>query len=63
MIKFVLNNNNFDWLQILKFGIIFILIGLLILLFGEAVIFILASLFIIVGALLIFFAFKIWSKR
>ncbi len=63
MIKFVLNNNNFDWLQILKFGIIFILIGLLILLFGEAVIFILASLFIIVGALIIFFAFKIWSKR
>tara|TARA_B110000116_G_C16713572_1_gene525700 strand:+ start:298 stop:489 length:192 start_codon:yes stop_codon:yes gene_type:complete len=63
MIKFILNNNNFDWLQILKIGITFILIGLLILLFREAVIGILAFFFILAGALIIFFAFKIWSNR
>tara|TARA_Y100001970_G_C14126837_1_gene799411 strand:- start:250 stop:441 length:192 start_codon:yes stop_codon:yes gene_type:complete len=63
MIKFVLNNNNFDWLQILKFGVIFILIGLLILLFGQAVIVILASLFILIGIIIIFAAFKIWNRR
>jgi|TARA_Y100000996_G_scaffold413499_1_gene401881 uncharacterized membrane protein HdeD (DUF308 family) len=63
MIKFVLNNNNFDWLQILKFGVISILIGLLILLFGQAVIVLLASIFIVIGVAIILLAFKLWSKK
>ena len=63
MIKFVLNNNNFDWIQILKFGDIFILIGLLILLFGQAVIVILASIFIVIGLAIIILAFKLWSNK
>ena len=63
MIKFVLNNNNFDWLQILKFGVIFILIGLLILLFGQAVIVILASIFLVIGVIIILLAFKLWSDK
>tara|TARA_B100000401_G_scaffold314076_1_gene216783 strand:+ start:1368 stop:1559 length:192 start_codon:yes stop_codon:yes gene_type:complete len=63
MIKFVLNNNNFDWLQILKFGVISILIGLLILLFGQAVIVILASIFIVIGLAIIILAFKLWSNK
>ena len=63
MIKFVLNNNNFDWLQILKFGVISILIGLLILLFGQAVIVLLASIFIVIGVAIILLAFKLWSDK
>ena len=60
MIKFILNNNNLNWLQIFKIGIIFILIGLLILLFKEIIIVILASIFILIGAMILYFAFKLW---
>ena len=62
MIKFILNNNNFNWLQIFKIGVIFILIGLLILLFKEMIIIILASLFILIGIIILYFAFKLWNN-
>ena len=60
MIKFILNNNNFNWAQILKIGIVFILIGLLILLFKEIIIVILASIFILIGLIISYFALKLW---
>ena len=62
MIKFILNNNNLNWLQIFKIGIVFILIGLLILLFEKVIIIILASIFILIGIAILYFAFKLWSN-
>ncbi len=58
MIKFILNNNNSHWTQLLKVGVMFILIGLLILLFEKVIIVLLASIFILIGVILSFFAFK-----
>ena len=63
MIKFILNNNNFHWIQILKIGIIFILIGMLILFFKDIIIVLLASLFILIGILIIFFSLKLWNEK
>tara|TARA_Y100001960_G_C14439497_1_gene711773 strand:+ start:121 stop:324 length:204 start_codon:yes stop_codon:yes gene_type:complete len=63
MIKFILNNNNLNWLQIFKIGIIFILIGLLILLFKEVIIIILASIFILIGLAILYFALKLWHNK
>ncbi|MAX10587.1 MAG: hypothetical protein CMG13_07055 [Candidatus Marinimicrobia bacterium] len=63
MIKFILNNNNLNWLQICKIGIIFILIGLLILLFKEFIIIVLASIFILIGFAILYFAFKLWHQK
>tara|TARA_Y100001968_G_scaffold331454_1_gene386188 strand:+ start:1464 stop:1670 length:207 start_codon:yes stop_codon:yes gene_type:complete len=60
MIKFILNNNGLHWLQAIKIGIVFILIGLLILIFKEIIITLLASVFILIGALIFYYAFKIW---
>ena len=58
MIKFILNNNNSHWTQLLKVGVLFILIGLLILLFEKVIIVLLASIFILIGVILSYFAFK-----
>ena len=58
MIKFILNNNNSHWTQLLKVGVMFILIGLLILLFEKVIIVLLASIFILIGVILSYFAFK-----
>ena len=57
MFKFIFNKDNVHWLQIIKVGIIFILIGLLILLLKEIIITILASIFILIGIIMIYFAF------
>tara|TARA_Y100000768_G_C23756092_1_gene576309 strand:+ start:9 stop:206 length:198 start_codon:yes stop_codon:yes gene_type:complete len=63
MLKFILKSSNFNWLQVLKFSFILILIGLLILLFGEAIVILLASLFIFFGILMLVFAIYLWLNR
>ncbi len=63
MIKFVLNNNGTHWLPLVKIGVVFMLIGFLILLFKEFIIIILASIFILIGALMFYLAFNVWNKR
>ena len=62
MIKFILNNNNSHWTQLLKVGVIFILIGLLILLFEKVIIVLLASIFILIGVIILYFAFNRMGK-
>ena len=63
MIKFILNNNNLNWIQIFKIGVIFILIGLLILLLKEIIIITLASIFILIGLAILYFALKLWKNN
>ena len=63
MVKFILNNSNFNWLQIMKFGLILILIGLIILLLGEAIVILLASIFIFLGILILIFSFNLWLNK
>ncbi|MAV63935.1 MAG: hypothetical protein CMG00_01950 [Candidatus Marinimicrobia bacterium] len=62
MIKFIYNNSIFNWLQLSKIGSTLILIGLLIFLFKDVIIFIIASLFIIIGLYILLLAFKAWKK-
>ena len=63
MIKFILNNNGLHWLSLIKAGIIFILIGLLILLFKEFVVVLIASIFMLIGALMFYLAFTLWNQK
>jgi len=63
MINFILNSNQIHWLHFIKIGIVFILIGSLILLLKEIIIVILASIFILIGLLMFYFAFNLWQRK
>ena len=55
------NFQSFGVKPLIKIGLAFILIGLLILLLKEFVVFILASIFIAIGALLLSLSYKLWK--
>ena len=57
------NINALGFKFLLKAGFGFIAIGLLILLLKEIIILILASIFISIGAYLLFLAYRIWKIR
>ena len=45
-----------------KIGIIFLLIGMLILIFKELIIVLIASVFIVIGIFMFYLAFSIWNR-
>ena len=62
MINLILNSNQIHWLQLVKIGIIFLLIGMLILIFKELIIVLIASVFIVIGIFMFYLAFSIWNR-
>ena len=50
-----------SWVPVAKVGSIFILVGLLIFALKEIVIFFIASVFIFIGIVVLYIAFKIWK--
>ena len=62
MINLILNSNQIHWVQLVKIGIIFLLIGMLILIFKELIIVLIASVFIVIGIFMFYLAFSIWNR-